>query len=85
LKHSTQELENELGVVAHICNDNYSGDGDRRMESSRPAWAKVVRLISETKYKIKRIGGMAQVVEHLPTALQVFGLIPSIEKKKVGK
>jgi hypothetical protein len=43
------------GMVEHACNPSYAGDGDRRMVSSRQAWAKVAR--SCLKNKIQKGGG----------------------------
>jgi hypothetical protein len=63
-------------MVVDACDSSYLGGGGRRMESSRPAWIKVVGpyLINKMQTKGKRAGGMAQVVETL-------GSIPSIAKK----
>jgi hypothetical protein len=60
----------------------YSGGWVRRITNSGLAWAKLMRLISKTKYKQKG-QGTAQVVECLLSILKAFGSIPSIYKKTI--
>jgi hypothetical protein len=52
--------------------------GNRRIISSRPALAKLVRPC----LKNKKAGGVAQVVEHLPSICEAQDSIPSTVKKK---
>jgi hypothetical protein len=56
-------------MVEHICNPSYSGEGDWRIESSRPTQVKLVRPYLQNnkntkRFFKKRTGGIAQVVEH---------------------
>jgi hypothetical protein len=53
--------------VVCACNPSYLEGRDRRIVNSRSAQAKVERLCFKNKTKNKRAGGMAQVVEHIPT------------------
>jgi hypothetical protein len=50
-------------MVEHACDPKYKGRG-RRIVSSKPAQAKLGRPF--LKNKINGLGGIAQVVEHLP-------------------
>jgi hypothetical protein len=55
--------------------------GSRRMESSRLDETKLLRPCLKNKIQ-KRAGGMAQVVEQLPSMLETLGSIVSTRKKK---
>jgi hypothetical protein len=49
-----------------------------RIRSWRPAWTKLVRPYLRSKIKTtKRVGGMAQVVEHFPSKCEALTSIPS--------
>jgi hypothetical protein len=43
-------------MVVHTCCPSYSGDRGRRIESSRPARAMLVKPCLKTKIKTKRLG-----------------------------
>jgi hypothetical protein len=58
-------------VVVHAYNPSYSGGRGRRIASSRPL-----------STKNKRAGGMAQVIDYLPSMCKALGSIPSSNKKK---
>jgi hypothetical protein len=55
--------------------------GSRRMESSRLDETKLLRPCLKNKIQ-KRAGGMAQVVEQLPSMLETLGSIVSTRKKE---
>jgi hypothetical protein len=69
------------GVLVHACNPSYSGGRSRRIMSLRPNWAKLVRSYLKNKNISKRAGGMAQVVECLPSIHKALGSIHSNVKQ----
>jgi hypothetical protein len=46
---------------------------------------KVIETVSKTKKIYKRVGGIAQVAEQLPTVGKALSSIPSTAKKKEGR
>jgi hypothetical protein len=67
--------------VVHACNPSYIREGGKRIESSRPAWAKSVRPYPK-KEKSQRTGSMAQVVEHLLSKHEALSSILGTTKIK---
>jgi hypothetical protein len=70
------------GVSVHVCNPSYLGGRDVRIMSSRPAQSKVVGL-SPNKI-LKKIGGIAQMAEYIPSIAFVRPCVqsPVLKKKK---
>jgi hypothetical protein len=54
-------------MVRHTCYPSYLGSKGRKIKSLRPAWAKGVRPLSQNKFFLKRTGGIAEVVDGLPS------------------
>jgi hypothetical protein len=48
---------------------------------SRPAWAKSKTLFSK-RTRVKRAGGMAQGIEHLPSEYKALSSNPKTKKEK---
>jgi hypothetical protein len=64
-------------MVVNACNLSYSGCEGRKISSSRPVWAKLVRPY----LKNKRAEVVSQVVEHS----EALGSNPTIKNKKQNK
>jgi hypothetical protein len=47
-------------MVAHACDSSSWGGGVRRMEISRPTWAKLAKPYLINKIQTQRAGGVAQ-------------------------
>jgi hypothetical protein len=61
----------ESGLMAHACNPSYTGGRDQENCSLRPAQANSLRdPILKTQ---KRAGGVAQMVECLPSKMKPLG------------
>jgi hypothetical protein len=52
----------QAGVVVHTCNPSYSGGRGRKIPSSRPGQARLMRLYLKTKIQTKVLEDMAQVI-----------------------
>jgi hypothetical protein len=59
----SRKSSRKANVVTHACNSSYSGNGSRRMENLRPAWAKLGRLYLKSQKNPKGLGSVAQVVD----------------------
>jgi hypothetical protein len=69
--------------VLHACNPSSWGGGGRRIESSRPAWAKGnVRLCLKNKIKEKQKGWGVALAQVLHTVLGSILRIIKIKKLK---
>jgi hypothetical protein len=67
-------------LVAHACNPSYLGVRDREDRGSRPAAVNKVRpYLKNTQHK-KRAGGVAQMVQHLPSKHKALSSNPSTKK-----
>jgi hypothetical protein len=61
--------------MAHIYNLSLLGGRSKRIVNSSPTQAKLSDPTSKTKYKTKMVGGVAQVVEQLPSMCKALGSI----------
>jgi hypothetical protein len=64
-------------VVVHVCNP---GGGCRRVNISRPVWAKLVETLPQKQNTNKGLGGVAQVAEPLPSMYEALGSISTPTK-----
>jgi hypothetical protein len=71
-------------MLVFICYPTDSGKHKIPRSRSRLAWAKSENLISKI-IKAKRVGGMAQAVEYLPSKYKAPSSSPSTDKKKKKK
>jgi hypothetical protein len=60
-------------MVVHVFNPSYTSGGGRRMKVQDQPWAESARLCLRNKLKLKRTGGMTQVVKYLPSKCWVVG------------
>jgi hypothetical protein len=69
----------KLAMGVHICNSSYSGGRGRRIKSLRLAYKDqefVARPCFKNKNnKTKRVGGVVQVLKHLPSILEALASI----------
>jgi hypothetical protein len=70
--------------VTHTCNTSYLGGRDQEDRGSRQNQAKSETLF-KNNLKAKRAGGVAQVIEHLPSKLKALHLSPIQPKDKNKK
>jgi hypothetical protein len=67
--------------MAHTSNPSYLGGRDQENRGLRPVWATKVRLyLKNTQH---RAGGVAQVVECLPSKYKDLSSSPSTKKKNI--
>jgi hypothetical protein len=72
--------------MAHTCNPSYSGSRDQEDHGSKPAQANSsTDPISKTPNLKKRAGGVAQVVDCLPTHVQRPEFKPQYHQKTKKK
>jgi hypothetical protein len=64
-------------MVVHDCNLSYSESIDKRIMVLSQCGQKD-KTLSEKQTKSKMIGGVVQVVEHLPCKCEALNSIPSI-------
>jgi hypothetical protein len=64
--------------AAHLC-ASYLGSGGKRIESSRPAWAKLVRPYFKNKMKTEGLG--VQMID-MPSKHEALGWIRNTTKKE---
>jgi hypothetical protein len=69
--------------VVHASNPSFLEDGDRRIASSRPVLANLVRPYIKNKMQVKGLGDIAQVVEGLPSMRGLRFNLQYWKKKKV--
>jgi hypothetical protein len=62
--------------MAHICKSSYSGDRDQEDEVRSQLWANSSQNIPHKN----RAGGVAQVVEHLPSQHEAWSETPVLPK-----
>jgi hypothetical protein len=76
-------------MVAHASNLSYSGGGSRRIVNSRPPQAKLAArpcLKNKIKKQTKGAGGVAQLVDGLPSMHKVLDSIVSTAKdRQIGR
>jgi hypothetical protein len=66
----------------NACNSSYLRS--RRILSFRPAGARLlIPYLKNKMIKHKKVGGIAQVVEHLPSMHKALNSISNTEKKKI--
>jgi hypothetical protein len=68
--------------VAHAYNPSYSGGRDREDQGSKPGQADSLQEPISKNPSQKRAGGVAQMVEHLPSKHEALSLNSSTAKKK---
>jgi hypothetical protein len=68
-------------LVAPACNPSYSGGRDQEDDGSRPAW----KTLSWKYPTQNRPGGVAQVIERLPSKCEALTSNPSTTTKKKKK
>jgi D-mannonate dehydratase len=73
-----------LGVVAQFCIPRYLGGRWEDLEF-KTSLGKVSETLSQKQNKNKRTGGIAQVVEHLPSKFNVLSWVQSQVLKKEKK
>jgi hypothetical protein len=68
--------------VAHVYNPTYPEGRDQKVHCLKPAWENSLWEPFSKKPTQKRTGGVAQVIENLPSKHEVLRANPSITKKK---
>jgi hypothetical protein len=76
---SAAKIKDQMPVV-HNCNPNYSRSSDQEDCGSKPAQANSLQDPILKKKSQKRAGGVAQVVEHLPTKCEALNSNPITKK-----